>query len=325
MTSIKEVATLAGVGSGTVSRYINQSGYVSEESSKKIEAAIKKLNYKPNELARNLILNRSQIIGLMLPNIEHPFFSKFLKYTEMELYKNNYKVIVCNATDLSRRQSDFLNLLENNVLDGLITGIDRWDDDRLGLIQKPIVSLDRNWGNSVPLVHSDHIKAGNLLSERVLQANCRHLTHFSTSGHDSEPFAMRDIILLSALRKAGVEISHVEIGWNMMDFEYSNNVVEEYMGMISSCDSIYSGDLIAISCLNIAHKIGIRVPEDLKIISNDGINLTTLSYPVITCVKQNIPELAATCVKTILDLINHVPNVPHEQIVDVSFQDGGTM
>lgn len=325
MSTLREVAALAGVGTGTVSRFLNKSGYVSEESCKKIQDAIDSLNYKPNEIARNFAHNRTRIIGIMLPDIEHPFFAKFLKWAEIELYKNNYKVIVCNAAEISQRQTAFLDLLENNILDGLITGIDRWEDRRIETISKPIVSLDRNWGNNVPLVHSDHIKAGNLIADRIISSGCHHVAHFASSGHDSEPFAMRDIIVLDTLKRKKIEISHVEIGWNMLDFEYSNRVVEEYMDLLSSCDAIYSGDLIALSAINISRKKGIHIPRDLKVISNDGIDITKLSYPVLTCVKQNIPELAHICVQTILSLINGNDSVPHEQIVDVGFQEGGSM
>lgn len=325
MSSLRDVAALAGVGTGTVSRYLNKSGYVSEVSCKKIQAAIDSLNYKPNEIARNFAHNRTWIIGIMLPDIEHPFFAKFLKCAEIELYKNNYKVIVCNAAQISQRQTAFLDLLENNILDGLITGIDRWDDARFDSIMKPIVSFDRNWGNNVPLIHSDHIKTGNLIADRIIASGCRHVAHFASSGHDSEPFAMRDMIILDALKRKNIKISHVEIGWNMLDFEYSNRIVEEYMDSLSSCDAIYSGDLIALSSINIARKKGIRIPQDLKVIANDGIDITKLSYPVLTCARQNIPELARLCVQTILSLINGTASVPHEQIVDVGFQEGGSM
>ena len=325
MANIKKVAELAGVGYGTVSRYINQSGYVSKESGEKIQAAIKELNYKPNELAKNLLRNQSKIIGVMVPNIEHPFFAKFLQYAEMELYHSGYKVIVCSTTEIRKKGNDFLDLLDNHLLDGIITGIDRWEDPRLDHITKPIVSLDRNWGNSVPIVHSDHIKSGNLLAENVIRSGCRSVVHFATSGHNSDPFAIRNLILLDALQRAGIPVRHIEISWDVLDFEYCNKIVEEHIMDLKKRDCIYASDLIALSCLSAAHKNGIKVPEDLKLISTDGVNITRLSYPVITCVRQDIEKLASTCASTILSMIQHKTDIPHEQIVDVGFQSGGTI
>ena len=79
MASIRDVAQKAGVGVGTVSRVINGSGYVAEDTRKKIESAIRELEYTPNELARNLFKNRTGIIGVLVPDLDHPFFFRFCK------------------------------------------------------------------------------------------------------------------------------------------------------------------------------------------------------------------------------------------------------
>lgn len=82
MAGIKDVARRAGVGVGTVSRALNGSGYISEETRKKILEAAKALDYQPNELAKNLSRNKTDFIGIMMPNLEHPFFASLLKYME---------------------------------------------------------------------------------------------------------------------------------------------------------------------------------------------------------------------------------------------------
>ena len=85
MASIRDVAKEAGVGVGTVSRFLNDSGYVSEEARQKIEDAMKKLDYIPNELARNLYHKKTGIIAVLVPNVSNPFFSEFVDYAEAEL------------------------------------------------------------------------------------------------------------------------------------------------------------------------------------------------------------------------------------------------
>lgn len=89
MASIRDVAQKAGVGVGTVSRVINGSGYVAEKTREKIENAIHELEYTPNELARNLFKNRTGIIGVLVPDLDHPFFSAFARETEIALYNND--------------------------------------------------------------------------------------------------------------------------------------------------------------------------------------------------------------------------------------------
>ena len=97
MPGIRDVAAYAGVGIGTVSRALNKTGYVSKETREKIEEAVRVLGYQPNELARNLYRNKSGMIGVVVPDLENPFFAKFLKCTEIELYKYGYKAVVCNT------------------------------------------------------------------------------------------------------------------------------------------------------------------------------------------------------------------------------------
>ena len=79
MPGIRDVAAYAGVGIGTVSRALNKTGYVSKETREKIEEAVRVLGYQPNELARNLYRNKSGMIGVVVPDLENPFFAKFLK------------------------------------------------------------------------------------------------------------------------------------------------------------------------------------------------------------------------------------------------------
>ena len=159
MAGIRDVAAYAGVGVGTVSRALNKTGYVSEETRKKIDEAVKALNYQPNELARNLYRNRSGIIGVIVPDLENPFFAKFMKYTEMELYRYGYRAVVCNTVEISNRVEEMIHLMEKNVLDGLIVGVDPPDEKILKRLKKPVVSMDRNWGEKVPVITSDSKKA----------------------------------------------------------------------------------------------------------------------------------------------------------------------
>ena len=93
MASIKEVAQKAGVGVGTVSRVLNSTGYVSDETRIKVETAMKELNYIPNELARNLLSKKSGFFSIILPKISHPFFAEVVLYAEAELMKKGYCVL----------------------------------------------------------------------------------------------------------------------------------------------------------------------------------------------------------------------------------------
>ena len=175
MASIKDVAKEAGVGVGTVSRAINNTGYVSPATRKKIDKAVEKLKYTPNELARNLFRNRSGIVGVIVPDLDHPFFSCLVKNIEMQLYRQGYKTMVCNAVGVSDREREYLDMLERNIVDGIITGSHCLDGEEYVRHEKPIVSIDRDFGPEIPIVGSDHMMGGRMAADLMIRDGRKHV------------------------------------------------------------------------------------------------------------------------------------------------------
>ena len=106
MTSIREVARIAGVSPATVSRVMNGTAKVNEEKRKRVEAAIEETGFRPNELARALYKQSSKMIGAIVPDIENPFFSELAKAVEDEAYKNGYRIMLCNSGDDLEKEMD---------------------------------------------------------------------------------------------------------------------------------------------------------------------------------------------------------------------------
>lgn len=325
MAGIRDVAAYAGVGVGTVSRALNKTGYVSEETRKKIDEAVKALNYQPNELARNLYRNRSGIIGVIVPDLENPFFAKFMKYTEMELYRYGYRAVVCNTVEISNRVEEMIHLTEKNVLDGLIVGVDPPDEKILKRLKKPVVSMDRNWGEKVPVITSDSKKGGRLIAERIMASGCRNILMIEGRTYIRQPFEERGEGVKQILREHGISVVSAEIEWNVLSYEYYAQVVEKYLDLFDDVDAIYAGDLLAVACMAVAEKRGIQIPEELKIIGYDGLDIGKFVNPPLTTVKQNIPQMAKCCVDTIMHLLDGDTGIEMKQICDVELIKGGTM
>ena len=111
--TMKDVAALAGVGVGTVSRMINDVA-VKASTRKKVEAAIKELNFEPDASARALKTKRSQTIALILPTIWHPFFSEFAYHVEESLSKHGYKLYLCNADGDPQKEYDYIQMVKQS-------------------------------------------------------------------------------------------------------------------------------------------------------------------------------------------------------------------
>src|SRR5512136_1403400 len=120
MLSVKDVAELAGVSVGTVSRVINNNLTVKPDTREKVLAAIETLHYVPNEVARNFKMQKSMIVALLLPDIAHPFFSELTSYIEDELDAQNYKMILCNSKGKPQKEQYYYDILSQNKVAGII-------------------------------------------------------------------------------------------------------------------------------------------------------------------------------------------------------------
>ena len=120
MSNIKDVAKQAGVGIATVSRVINNSGYVKKETREKIERVIELLEYKPNEIARSMTKQRNGIVAFLLPNTTHLFFGELVNSVEEALFEFGYKLLVCNSSEKIEKEIVYLDMLKNNRVDALI-------------------------------------------------------------------------------------------------------------------------------------------------------------------------------------------------------------
>ena len=176
--TMKDVAAEAGVSVGTVSRVINNEKGIKEVTLKKVQQAIEKLSYVPDEYARGLKTNRSNIIALLIPTIWHPFFSEFAYHVEKALLKNQYKLLICNADKDSKNEIEYIKLLEKNKVDGII-GITYSDIDKYVSSNLPFVSIDRHFSENVYYVTSENFHGGQLACRELVKRDCQNLAYIS--------------------------------------------------------------------------------------------------------------------------------------------------
>ena len=120
MANIRDVAKKSGVSVATVSRFINQKGYVSKEASEVIERAIKELNYKPNLVARSLSTKQTKLIGLIVPDIMNPFFPELARAVEDVALTYDYTVVLCNSDEKAEKEIHYIETLRQKYVAGFI-------------------------------------------------------------------------------------------------------------------------------------------------------------------------------------------------------------
>ncbi len=226
MASIKDVAQKAGVGVGTVSRVLNNSGYVSDETREKIEEAMKNLQYTPNELARNLYHKKSGIIAVLVPTVEIPFFAELVHNIEAELYNEGFKIMLCNTDKAHNAELEYLDMLNRHIVDGVITGVHSLDVEEYKKIKKPIVAFDRYLGEDIPVVTVDHKEGGRLAAEILLKNGCKKIVHFRGATAVESPYHERHFEFARIMKEQGVECFDYELAWNKFDLEYYKYAVK---------------------------------------------------------------------------------------------------
>ena len=314
VAGIKDVAKRANVGVGTVSRMLNNSGYVAEETRKKIEIAMEELNYTPNELARNLYRKRTGIIAVLVPNVSNPFFAEFVDYAEAELYNNGYKMMLCNTTKEHNAELEYLDMLNRHIVDGVITGVHSLDVEEYRKIHKPIVALDRYLGEDIPVVAVDHREGGRLAAETLIRNGCKKILHFRGSVAVESPYHERHIEFERIMRENKIETYTYDLEWNRFELEYYREAVADVFEKNIDFDGVFAVDGLAIECMNETIRRHRKVPRDVKFVAYDGTFLTDVVEPKMTAVVQPIEGLAKESVRLLCNLISG-KNYKNKQVV----------
>lgn len=322
MATIREIAKEAGVSLGTASRALTGNGYVSEENRILVQAAAEKLGYVPKEHSRSK--KQTKTVGIILPDVTFPFYGSFLKYAEVELARNGYKTVVCNALGIQNRVSAMLDMLEIGELDGLIFNADVTKAEIARMENLPVVSFERMLGRKIPMVSSDHCQGGRIAAEILMESGCKNVL-ILTAKHSNQLFGdIRISECQKKLKESGISVTVAEIAGSMLSYRFTNEIVKEYMNLSGGIDGIFTDDVMAYCCTMEAIRRGVRIPEELRIMGYDGNEIIKIVTPRITTVEQNLPELTRKTVELLLKRIRG-EETETEVLVPVTYLPGGTV
>ena len=319
MAGIKDVAKLAGVGVGTVSRVLNKSGYVSQPVIERVNQAMKELKYTPNFSARSLKTQKTNLIGLFVPTIYHPFFCAIAQQLVSLLDKEGYKLMLVCSQDSVEKENSVISLVAQNRMDGAVFFTHQKHDDISP--EYPIVTMDRHLGEHIPCITSDNYKSSYSAVEYLISRGCKKVGYLGGRPGVESEVTYRVKAYLDVMHSRGMEERAL---FEEVAHGDEKSYAQKYFDMYGDVDGILvSGDLLALSYYTTAVNAGRKVPEDLKIISYDGVLFDWQPKPTFTSVKQNLEELAKAIVE---QLVNKINGRPFEQkiIIPSSFALGET-
>ena len=244
MTTLQDVARKAHVGVATVSRVLNESGYVKAETKERILDAIHELTYTPNAMARNLYHRKTGIVALIVPEISHPYFAEFIDAAETALYGCGYQCMICNTKREQNYEAYYLDLLKQQRVDGIITGVHTLDIEQYRQINRPIVALDRQLGRHSPCVAVNHEEGGRLAAEALIRSGCRKVLQVTGQSHVSTPSNRRHEVFEQVIRESGAECINYLSKWNSFSYAYHREAALEMAEKYPDIDGFFATDLI---------------------------------------------------------------------------------
>lgn len=299
--TLADIAKLAGVSLTTVSRVLNDRGYLSQATKDRVAEAIRELGYRPNQMARALHKKSTQTIGLIVPTVALPFFGELAVEIENALAEHGYRILICNSLGRADRERDYLNLLVGNRVDGIISGAHNENLEEYHSIRMPLVTLDRALAPTIPNVRCDNEEGGRMATRRLLEAGARRPALLTSRSH---PLNLRERGYRAVLTEAGIEPIVLEVPFHTPDAQRPALVAERLDGASEMIDAVFAtDDLAAAEVLEWAREREIRVPAELKVIGFDGTSALRRALPGLTTIKQPIDRLAHKAVEILLEQI----------------------
>lgn len=296
MASMNEVAKRAGVSIATVSRVLNNSDSVNEATRQKILKAIKELKYQPSRVAKRLRSKSvsSNLLGVLIPDIQNPFYVDVMRGIEDIAYKNNYAIIMCNYGQDEKKEIMYLDILQSEAIDGLIAAPVSENDQRLKEIIKnglPVVCVDRGLAETnVDIVCVNNEEAAYAAVSHLVKSGYKRIAYIS--GLPTIPSSrMREKGYRRALEEKQLFIPEL-IRYGDSSYGCGVTLCAELLDMPNPPDVLFTGNnLITLGALETIHKRKIQIPKEIAILGFDDMFWSSSLNPPLTTVRQPAYEI----------------------------------
>lgn len=318
MATMKEVADEAQVSIATVSRVLNNTGYVSPDLELRVRQAMEKLQYHPSQLARSLRRQETRTVGVLIPQLNQPFFSTLAYAVEKSLFAQDYRTLICSAEEDGDKEKEYIEMLLRQRVEGVVVVPTGHSAENLKpLIQRDIaiVLVDRDLaGLQVSRVLSDNFTGGYTGMKHLLELGHRDIGVIGAPAY-SEAMVQR----LAGVRKALDEYGanrrpELLITGSMHQFEMGHTATRQLLQQTPHPTAIFAlTDVMAVGVMHAAAEADLNLPDDLSIMGYDNIPMSSFSIPALTTISQPIYEMGEMAAERLLAHI-HDPSLPDETI-----------
>lgn len=315
--NIKDIAKIAGVGIGTVSRVINNHPDVKDETREKIKKIIKESNYIPNNSARNLKMVNSKTIGVLVRGVFNPFFSEMIDIIGKDIHANGYTMLLKHTDYSAKGEDEVKNLIEFQKeikLQGIIylgCDIKDIDENTFKDISVPLVLASTNNTyntkvNNFSYIGIKQVKAAFNATKYLIDTGHKNIAIILGLKEDAGLGSERLLGYIRAMKENSLEIKEDNIAYGEYSTKGAYDTTKKLIEKNKDIDAIFCiSDIMAIGSAKALVDSGLEIGKDISIIGFDGMEVSEFYNPSITTVLQPRREIAEKSMDVLLNLIKN--------------------
>ncbi len=312
--TIKDIAKIAGVSYATVSRALSNSPGISEETRARVLEICREQGYRPNILARSLISNKTNVLGLIVPDISNTFYAEVAFHIETYARSLGYNVMLCNSLSKPDQTAKLFEFLVGHQVDGMILVSPR-DDERLQVEKQlslvPTVIIGEcEIADSTAVCEASSIRLDNFAGGQLGAEYLLGLGHQDILYVGFRPGSMTHTRRVSgykaAMKAAGFRRRVLENNSNASSTEAGLRLGRALFRSGQPCTAVFAAtDAVALGVMNAADECGVAIPGEVSLLGFDNISYAGLPKIMLSTIDQRKPRLAAGAVDLLVDAIDH--------------------
>lgn len=308
MVTIQEVAKEAKVSVATVSRYLNNPEIVATKTRERVEASIKKLNYAPSMLGRNLRKLESKLLIVLIPGISNPFYTEIIDGIEDTAIEQGYNILLCQTDSDPKREETYFNLIKNQLAAGIITMDPTVDREKIsGLARQfPLVQCSEyDESGEISFVSIDNKAAAYEGTKYLIEQG--HTKIGMVNSDEKFLYAReRQAGFSKAMAEAGIEVEEKWIyAADNLEFDsgrYALRTLKEQGELPTAVFAV--SDILAIGFMNEAQQQGLKIPESISVLGFDNVSFAKMFNPRLTTIGQPMYEMGEQAATMLINKIN---------------------
>jgi len=307
-SNIKDVAKKAGVSISTVSRVVNESKVVRQETYKKVMKVIKELGYKPNAIARSLKIKTTKTIGILIPDISIHLYPEIVRGIEDIANMYKYNIFLCNTDLDSEKELQYYDALSEKQVDGIILISSIISDELNNKIKEyeiPTVSIGSDY-KEIPSVTIDKKRASKEIVDYLIDRGHNRIAIIT----DTKAIKSKSLEKLNgykeALKEANIEYDERLVISGGYHFKDGYEGARHLLRLKDGPSAIFAAnDEMAIGVVRAVLELGLNIPNEIAVVGFDNIDMSAKVFPSITTVAQPLYEMGAIGMRVLTKIINN--------------------